>query len=102
MSRAPLMRRFLDWLRAGYPHGIPQHDYIALFGILHRDLTEAEVEEIAMVLHEEDGGNYANCAPQRIRDLIQKHIHEAPSDMDVARVSNRLAQGGWPLSSPPA
>lgn len=37
----------VTWLRAGYPDGVPQHDYVALFGILHRALTESEVDDIA-------------------------------------------------------
>ncbi|HEY5484993.1 MAG TPA: DUF3349 domain-containing protein, partial [Propionibacteriaceae bacterium] len=33
------MTRVVGWLRAGYPDGVPQQDYVALLGILHRQLT---------------------------------------------------------------
>ena len=33
------MQRVLQWLRAGYPEGVPQQDYVALLGILRRTLT---------------------------------------------------------------
>lgn len=42
-----VLSRVVTWLRAGYPDGVPEHDYVALFGILHRALTEQEVDDIA-------------------------------------------------------
>ena len=83
----------VGWLRAGYPDGIPQHDYIALFGILHRSLTDAEVIDIADRL-QADG----DTSTEAIRDLIRKHALEEPSDSDVRRVASRLAAAGWPLA----
>ena len=35
--------RILGWLREGYPQGVPREDYIALFGVLQRHLTEEEI-----------------------------------------------------------
>ena len=89
--------RMLRWLRAGYPEGIPQHDYVALFGILHRTLTDAEVEQIASDLHEGEGGLDSNIPAERIREIIRSTVHMNPSDDDVRRVASRLALGGWPL-----
>ena len=37
----------LDWLREGYPAGVPPKDYIPLLALLRRRLTEDEVREIA-------------------------------------------------------
>lgn len=89
-----LLERILEWLRAGYPEGIPQHDYVALFGILQRSLTSFEVEELARRLNESGG---AQVSDDDIGDLIRKTALEEPSVSDVRRVASRLAQGGWPL-----
>ena len=88
------VEKILDWLRAGYPEGVPPHDYIALFGILHRSLTEAEVAQIADRL-QHDGDTSAEA----IRNLIRARALEEPSEADVRRVASRLAGAGWPLAA---
>lgn len=95
-TRNPL-RKIVRWLRAGYPDGVPQKDYIALFGILHRDLTEDEIEEIALEALRDRLGGEAPDDEDRIRQLIRSRVHEEPSPEDVARVASRLAAGGWPI-----
>jgi hypothetical protein len=53
----------LDWLREGYPAGVPPKDYIPLLTLLRRRLTEDEVREVA---HEIAGlGNGIGTAPRR-------------------------------------
>ncbi len=47
MTSPTLAGRVLDWLRAGYPSGVPQQDYVVLLGLLRRKLTDTEVREIA-------------------------------------------------------
>ena len=37
----------VGWLRQGYPQGVPDGDYIPLFALLGRHLTDEEVREIA-------------------------------------------------------
>lgn len=91
------VQRIVGWMRAGYPEGIPDGDYVALLGILHRRLTDAEVEEIA--------GDLAAAADRDnpvtetdIRTMITDRVYERASKKDVARVSAKLAAGGWPLA----
>src|SRR3954469_12004189 len=45
-----LAARVLEWLRAGYPQGVPQQDYVVLLGLLRRKLTDTEVHQIATEL----------------------------------------------------
>ncbi len=90
-----LVTRVLDWLRAGYPSGVPREDYVALVGVLHRTLTEVEVDQLAAELNREGVSSEAEIA-----DLIRRRIHERAGASDIARVSARLAQGGWPLAAP--
>ncbi len=94
-SRGNIIARLLNWLREGYPHGVPQGDYIALFGILHRDLTTEEVEEVSLRLLQENDGE---ITLEQIRVIIAETIRETPNEHDVRRVAGRLAAAGWPLA----
>lgn len=89
-----MVTRVVGWLRAGYPDGVPQQDYIALLGILHRTLSDEEIIEIAQTL--------ADGSPEdveaRIRLAIKRRTLQPATDDEVARVSARLATGGWPLA----
>lgn len=40
------LRSVLDWLRAGYPEGIPAKDHFALLAVLRRRLTDEEIAEV--------------------------------------------------------
>ena len=89
--------RVVDWLRAGYPAGVPRQDYVVLLGLLRRKLTDTEVHEIA--------GELGGLAQQGevittadVERLINDATLDAPAASDVARVSARLAAGGWPLA----
>ena len=97
----PVSERILNWLRAGYPKGIPREDYIALFAVLHRRLTETEVRLIAdrLIADATESGE-GEIDRTEIEAAIEKLALETPGDEDVARVASRLAAGGWPLADP--
>jgi hypothetical protein len=94
------VNRFLhgivNWLRAGYPQGIPPTDYIPLLALLSRRLTNDEVETMAKELM--DRGEFDNVD---IGVAITQITDEPPSPDDVQRVRARLAAKGWPLDDPP-
>ncbi len=95
-----LIERILNWLRGGYPEGVPQHDYVALFGILRRSCTETEIEKLALELRQE--GLLSTSQPEaEIRQRLKNYLHETPHEEDVRRVAARLAAGGWPLIQAP-
>lgn len=98
MSLSTTLDRVLSWLRAGYPEGIPQHDYLALLGVLHRRLTKAEIEAIATELAAAVAAP-DRLTPEDIRAMITSQVHESADTESVARVSARLAEGGWPLAA---
>ncbi len=96
-TSATFATRALQWLRAGYPGGIPQQDYVVLLGLLRRKLTDAEVHRISSELAElAFTGQEITTAD--IEQMINDTTLDAASDEDVARVSARLAAGGWPLA----
>jgi len=88
------MARVVGWLRAGYPDGVPQQDYVALLGILHRQLTDDEIITIAQTI----GGSTVTDVEERIRLAIRRKTLQPATDDEVARVSARLAKVGWPLA----
>jgi hypothetical protein len=99
--RSNFLVRAADWLRAGYPTGVPRQDYVVLLGLLRRKLTDDEVHKIAQELADQSQRTSDPISTQDIEDMINESVLQQPSQDDVARVSARLAAGGWPLADPP-
>jgi hypothetical protein len=102
--RANFLTRAVEWLRAGYPTGVPRTDYVALLGVLRRKMTEEEVRLIANLLSDQsvlDGGDDP-ISSEDIEKMISGEMLQEATPEDVVRVSARLAAGGWPLVDPPA
>ena len=96
MALPPFLSSIIDWLRAGYPEGVPDVDYIPLFALLGSQLTDVEVNEIADELANASDPDSAAA----IRKAIGAVTHEQVNDSDIARVRAHLAAGGWPLAKP--
>lgn len=94
------MNRFLTsivaWLRAGYPDGVPQTDYVPLLALLSRRLTNDEVKAVARELI--GRGEFDQID---IGVLIARLTNELPAPEDVERVRERLAAKGWLLDDAP-
>ncbi|MEW1956744.1 DUF3349 domain-containing protein [Kineococcus sp. NPDC059986] len=100
MTSETLAGRVLDWLRAGYPSGVPQQDYVVLLGLLRRKLTDTEVRDIAAeIVGLAKQGEVTTVAD--VERLVNAATLDEPSEADVARVSSHLAAGGWPLADRP-
>jgi hypothetical protein len=96
MALPPFLARIVDWLRAGYPEGVPQHDYIPLFALLGSQLSNDDVTLIA----DELAFSADPESAEAIKKAISAITHTTPHDSDVARVRSHLAAGGWPLAKP--
>jgi len=96
----PLGQSVLDWLRAGYPEGIPPQDYLPILGVLQRRLTSEEIRTIADGLAEQlsrtEGPVTRADIEAMIQATIEETVYQRALDSDIARVSARLAAGGWP------
>ncbi|MFC7656013.1 DUF3349 domain-containing protein [Pseudonocardia benzenivorans] len=88
------MQSIIDWVRAGYPEGLPQQDYLPLVALLGHQLTNADVTAVAD--HFAETGDAATA--DAIREACATISHAVPQDEDIARVRARLAAGGWPLA----
>ena len=92
----PIVARVVDWLRAGYPEGVPDVDYIPLFALLGSELSNNDVELIADELESESDPQSADA----IKRAIIEVTNTKPNEADVNRVRARLAGAGWPLAKP--
>ena len=100
-SRTSFMTRAVDWLRQGYPTGVPRQDYVVLLGLLQRKLTEDEVRTVAQDLADNAILNDQPVTQDDIEDMIKQSVLKPANPEDIARVSGHLAAGGWPLADPP-
>jgi Protein of unknown function (DUF3349) len=94
---ADFINKVVGWLRAGYPEGVPQQDYIPLFALLGSQLTNEEVTLIADDLAFSSDPESAEAIKKAISNITHTPVH----DSDIARVRAHLAAGGWPLAVPP-
>ncbi|WP_054812509.1 DUF3349 domain-containing protein [Nocardia arizonensis] len=95
MALSRFVARIAAWLRAGYPAGVPDQDYLPLLAVLGRRLTPAEVEQVVTELaaHGVLPANRVDAA------VAIAHItHELPRETDLARVRERLLDGGMPIT----
>lgn len=94
MSLPPLLASILGWLRAGYPNGVPEQDYVPLMALLRRQLSDAEIAALAedLVAQFPDPTDSVD-----IGVLITKVTDDMPHETDVARVRTHLIRGGWEI-----
>ncbi|WP_019925149.1 phosphate signaling complex protein PhoU [Nocardia sp. BMG111209] len=87
MELPELLARILAWLRAGYPHGVGNHDYFPVLAVLGRRLTDDEVNQVVDELV--TGGK---LPADRIDAgaAIARLTLDLPRESDLARVRDRL------------
>ena len=90
--------RILDWLRAGYPEGIPPSDYPPVLNVLRRNLTDADIEAISDELALQSISVGVPVTADDIRTMVHDQTFQSCTPDDIRRVSARLAAGGWPLA----
>lgn len=88
----------LNWLRAGYPEGVPPKDYFALLALLKRSLTEEEVVKAAQAVLKSNTDD--TVTEGEIRAAVQGVIEKEPNPEEIHQVASRLASVGWPLAAP--
>ncbi len=96
-GRPAFLSSILNWLRLGYPQGVPPQDYIPLLALLRRRLSDEETLQVARQIQS------AGSAPADVADigvLITKVTNEMPSENDISRVREHLEASGWPVVPP--
>jgi hypothetical protein len=92
--------RVVGWLRAGYPTGVPEQDYVPLLGILQRSLTPTELARVVDELVADAALSGEGLDRSQLRDRIERLLLGPALPDDLVRVSARLAAAGWPLGDP--
>lgn len=100
MTTTSLLHSIVDWLRAGYPEGVPGPDRVPLLSLLRATpLTEDQVKEVVRNLTAE--GSFAGADGEFDDDEIAAFIkdvsHHDAGPENVQRVAAKLAAAGWPL-----
>jgi hypothetical protein len=97
VNLSDLVARFVTFIRAGYPHGVPQTDYIPLLALLRRRLSDDEIAAVAADLAARGGELSFDVVD--IGVAITRITEELPSADDLERVQRRLESIGWPVES---
>jgi len=91
-----VLTRVLDWLRAGYPEGVPPKDYTPLLALLRRTLTAEELTAVVAALAQQETDP---VRVSQIRTAIAEVTSATPGEDEVRRVAALLADRGVPLST---
>ncbi|HOB48496.1 MAG TPA: DUF3349 domain-containing protein [Mycobacterium sp.] len=101
MTEKSLVRSVLDWLRAGYPGGVPGPDRVPLLALL-RDtpLTEEQIKEVVreITAHKDEVLADGVLDRDEIEKFIEGVAHHDGGPENVKRVADLLAAAGWTLS----
>lgn len=101
VTTTTLLNSILNWLRAGYPEGVPGPDRVPLLALLRATpLTDDQVKEVVRNLTAH--GSTAIVDGEIDEDEIAAFIsdvtdHDAGPE-NVKRVAAKLAAAGWPLA----
>ena len=94
-SKPGVIGSVLNWLRKGYPEGVPTTDYFPLLALLRKRLTDAELDEIVENL---SASGHLRADRTLVATAIEQVSQQEPTDDDLALVASRLAAAGWPLA----
>ena len=88
---ATFAERGLEWLRAGYPEGVPDVDYIPLFALLGSQLSEADVAAIAYELED--------ASDPKSADAIHEPSAPSPATSRTKSDVTRVRSPDWPRAA---
>jgi hypothetical protein len=92
MPLPPILQSITDFLRKGYPEGVPDRDYLPLFALLRRRLSD---DEVAALAEELAADSTDDGATQAIHAALEQVLRETPLEADVDRVREQLQAAGW-------
>lgn len=101
MTVTSLVQSILQWLRAGYPDGIPGPDRVPLLALLQATpLTDEQIKEVVRNLTAQGSSALADgeIGDDEIAAFISHVTQHGADQKDVQRVAAKLAAAGWPLA----
>ena len=100
VTATSLVHSILDWLRAGYPDGVPGPDRVPLLALLRATpLTEDQLKEVVRNITADGSTALADgeIGEDEIAAFIKDVSHHDAGAENVQRVAAKLAAAGWPL-----
>lgn len=97
MKLGDLVATVVAFVRAGYPQGVPQTDYIPILALLQRRLSD---DEIAAVVYHLVRSGELDIEIADIGAAITRITDELPSPTDLDRVGRQLGMIGWTVAGP--
>jgi hypothetical protein len=99
VTTTSLFHSILQWLRAGYPEGVPGPDRVPLLALLRSTpLTEDQVKEVVKHLTADGAVTADGIDADEIANFIKDVTHHDAGPENVQRVAAKLAAAGWPLA----
>jgi hypothetical protein len=101
VTATSLLQSILDWLRAGYPEGVPGPDRVPLLALLRSTpLTEDQIKEIVSNITDSESTALADgeLTKGEIEAFIADVTHHDAGPENVQRVAAKLAAAGWPFT----
>ena len=101
MTTTSLFKSILQWLRAGYPEGVPGPDRVPLLALLRATpLTDDQLKEVVRNLTDADAAELTDGEITRdeIADFIKDVTQHDAGPENIQRVAAKLAAAGWPLA----
>ncbi len=101
MTTSSLLQSVLEWLRGGYPDGVPGPDRVPLLALLRATpLTEDQIKEVVRDITDREKGAAGDGEITRdeIAEFISGVTHHDAGPENIDRVAARLAAAGWPLA----
>ena len=101
VTTTALLGSILNWLRAGYPQGVPGPDRVPLLALLRATpLTEDQINEVLRHITAVGSAAMADgeIGEDEIAAFIKDVSHHDAGPENVQRVAAKLAAAGWPLA----
>jgi hypothetical protein len=101
VTATSLLASILNWLRAGYPDGVPGADRVPRLALLRATpLTEDQLREVVRNLTADGSTALADGSidQDEIGAFIKDVTHHDAGPENIKRVAAKLAAGGWPLA----
>ena len=101
MTSPSLVHKVLNWLRAGYPSGVPGPDRVPLLALLRSTpLTEEQVAEVVREIAAAEASAPAGhqIDHDEVAAFIKDVAHHDAGPENIQRVAAKLAAAGWPLA----
>jgi hypothetical protein len=99
MASESFLSSVLEWLRAGYPDGVPGPDRVPLLALLRgTDLTDDQVREVVQKITTPGSAALADAGERDdVADFVSDMTHYDAGPENIRRVAGTLAAAGWPL-----